>query len=271
VTRGRGCRRALVLVAVVVTTRQPVFAQEAVSTAASGATRAAFAVPFAVGERLVYDVKFGAIKVGRGSMEVLDTVSLRGRSAWHTRFRVKGGIPFYRVDDVLESWIDREEFNSLRFVQDFEEGGKNRERRYEIFPERAVFQENDKVEESSVSQPLDDGSFLYFIRTIPLEVGQTYQFDRYFRPDRNPVIVKVLGRETITVPAGTFHTLVLQPVIKSKGIFSENGQARIWLSDDANRIMVQMKSRTKIGSLNLYLQSHRPAAPQISPTDSTPR
>lgn len=267
-------RRALVLVAVSMTsmtTRASISAHVGGAPSASATARAPYAVPFAVGERLVYDVKFGAIKVGRGSMEVIDTVSLRGRPAWHTRFRVKGGIPFYRVDDVLESWIDRDEFNSLRFVQDIEEGGKSRERRYEIFPERAVFQENDKPEESSVSQPLDDGSFLYFIRTIPLDVGQTYRFDRYFRPDRNPVIVKVLARETIIVPAGTFHTLVLQPVIKSKGIFSENGQARIWLSDDANRIMVQMKSRTRIGSLNLYLQSHRPAAPQTSPTDSTSR
>jgi hypothetical protein len=227
-------------------------------------------VPFTVGERLVYDVKFGALKVGRGTMEVLDTVSLRGRPAWHTRFRVRGGVPFYRVDDVLESWIDRADFNSLRFVQDFDEGGKSRERRFEIFPERAVFQENDKAEESSIANPLDDGSFLYFIRTIPLEVGRTYEFHRYFRPDRNPVVVKVLGRETITVPAGRFQTLVIQPIIKSKGIFSENGQARIWLSDDDSRIMVQMKSRTRIGSLNLFLQSHRPTTPPATPPP-TPR
>lgn len=234
------------------------------SAAADGVPPAAAsyaAVPFGVGERLIYDVKFGALKVGRGSMEVLDTVTVRGRPAFHTRFRVRGGIPFYRVDDVLESWIDRVAITSLRFVQDFDEGGRTRERRYEIFPERSVFQESDREEEASVPNPLDDGSFLYFIRTIPLEVGQTYEFHRYFRPDRNPVVVRVLGRETVRVPAGTFSTLVLQPVIKSKGIFSESGQARIWLSDDAHRIMVQMKSRTRIGSLNIFLQSHRPAPP----------
>lgn len=241
-------------------------AQQAADTAGN-TTPAKSPVPFGVGERLVYEVKFGVIRVGRGSMEVLDTVTLRGRPAWHTRFRVRGGIPFYRVDDVLESWIDRDAFTSLRFVQDFDEGGRNRERRYEIYPERATFQEDDKPEETSVSDPLDDGSFLYFIRTIPLDVGQTYEFHRYFRPDRNPVIVRVLGRETITVPAGTYRALVIQPIIKTKGIFSENGQARIWLSDDSSRIMVQMKSRTRIGSLNLYLQSHRAFPP--SPTVQT--
>lgn len=217
-----------------------------------------YAVPFAVGERAVYEVHFGKIKVGTGTMEVLGIEEIRGRPAWHTRFRIRGGIPFYRVDDVLESWIDREHFNSLRFVQDLEEGGKVRERRFEIFPERQVFREGDGEEEKSVASPLDDGSFIYFVRTIPLEVGQTYEFDRYFRPDRNPVKVKVLGRETIRVPAGTFKTIVIQPVIKAKGIFSEQGEARIWLSDDSQRIMVQMKTKTKIGSLNLYLQSNRP-------------
>ncbi len=38
--------------------------------------------------------------------------------------------------------------------------------------------------------PLDDGSFLYFVRTIPLEVGQTYNFDRYFNPKANPVTIR---------------------------------------------------------------------------------
>lgn len=217
-----------------------------------------YAVPFAIGERATYEVHFGKLKVGTGTMEVLGIEEIRGRPSWHTRFRIRGGIPFYRVDDVLESWIDREHFHSLRFVQDLEEGGKVRERRFEIFPDRQVFREGDAEEEKSVAAPLDDGSFIYFVRTIPLEDGQTYEFDRYFRPDRNPVKVRVIGRETIRVPAGTFKTIVIQPVIKAKGIFSEQGEARIWLSDDSQRIMVQMKTKTKIGSLNLYLKSNRP-------------
>ncbi len=216
-------------------------------------------VPFGTGELLTYDVRFGPIRVGEGTMEVVGTESIRGRDAWHTRFRVKGGLAWFHVDDVLESWIDRASFTSLRFVQDFEEGGKTREHRYEIFPERATFQEDDKPEAPSVSDPLDDGSFLYFVRTMPLEVGQTYTLNRYFRPDRNPVIVKVLRREKVNVAAGSFQAIVIQPIIKSRGIFSEDGEAQIWLSDDKDRIMLQMKTRTKIGSLNLFLKSRRPA------------
>jgi hypothetical protein len=131
---------------------------------------------------------------------------------------------------------------------------------FEIFPERAVFVENgEDSTQASVQNPLDDGSFLYFLRTIPLAVGETYTFERYFRPDRNPVTIKVLRKEHIEVPAGEFDAIVVQPIINTKGIFSENGHAEVWLSDDENRIMLQMKSGLSFGSLNLYLKSYRPA------------
>jgi len=215
-------------------------------------------VPFGIGERLTYDVKFGALKVGSGSMEVAGIENIRGRDAWHTVFRIKGGTFFYKVNDLLESWFDTSTLASLRHVQDFQEGGRDRERKYEIFPERAVYQEEGKNELPSVSEPLDDGSFLYFIRTVPLEVGQTYTFDRYFRPDRNPVKIVVLRKERVEVPAGTFDAIVIRPIIKSKGIFSDKGEAQIWLSDDDRRMMLQMKSKLSFGSLNLYLKSYRP-------------
>lgn len=235
-------------------------ANEPAASPPAAACNKDFSVPFNVGERLTYDVYFGPLRAGEGTMEVVAREPVRGIDAWHTRFRVRGGVPFYRVDDVLESWIGVECFHSLRHVQDFEEGGRVRERRFEIFPDRAMYRENDEPEALSVADPLDDGSFIYFIRTIELEVGKTYTFHRYFRPDRNPVIIRVLRRERVRVPAGTFNAIVIQPIIKSRGIFSEDGEAQIWLSDDADRIMLQMKTKLKIGSLNLYLKS-RPKKP----------
>ena len=226
-------------------------------------------VPWRVGERAEYDVRFMSGRVGVGSMEVMGIVPIRGRDAWHTMFRLKGGTFFYKVNDVFESWSDITNYASLRYHSDQEEGGRDREKKYEIFPERAVYVEktakgdNATKEQASVDKPLDDGSFLYFIRTVPLEVGQTYTFNRYFRPDRNPVTIKVLRKERVKVPAGEFDAIVIQPIIKTKGIFSEEGEAQVWLMDDPSRIMLQMKSKLKIGSINLYLRSYRPglAAP----------
>ena len=230
--------------------------------AAAPIASAAMPVPFAVGERLDYDVKFGPMHVGGGSMEVLGNENVRNRPTWHIMFRVKGGTFFYKVDDRFESWIETTTLSSLRHKQDINEGRRDRERTFEIYPDRPSYIEDDKPEKPSVGQPLDDGSFLYFIRTVPLEVGKTYEFDRYFRPDRNPVKITVLRKERIKVPAGTFDAIVIRPSIKSKGIFSENGQAEVWLSDDDHHIMLQMKSKLSFGSLNLYLRSYRPPPSQ---------
>jgi Protein of unknown function (DUF3108) len=212
-----------------------------------------------IGERLVYDVKFSAVKVGSGYMEAVGYEAVRGSQALHVRFVVKGGTFFYKVNDVLESWIDTAHFVSLRHKQDLSEGSKDRERNFEFFPDRKVFSQDGKPEEPGVADPLDDASFLYFVRRVPLETGHTYDFNRYFRPDRNPVRIIVLRRERIRVPAGEFNAIVIQPIIKAKGLFSEGGKAQMWLSDDSARVMLQMKSSLPVGSLNLYLREYRPA------------
>lgn len=223
----------------------------------SASAKARAPIPYGAGERLAYDVKFGSIDVGDAVMEVLGLENVRGRQALHIRFNVKGGTFLYKVNDRYESWIDTVNLISLRHWQQIDEGSYERERKYEIMPEIGVYKENEKPNQPTVAEPLDDGSFFFFLRTIPLEVGKTYSFDRYFKPDRNPVTVTVVRRERIKVPAGTFEAIVLHPTIKAKGVFGEGGQAEIWLADDSSRIMLQMKSRLKIGSLNLYLKNIR--------------
>jgi uncharacterized protein DUF3108 len=246
----------------------PIQAQEPAVIAANDWAR----VPYGVGERFEYSVKFGFLPVGSGAMEVAGIDTVRGQLAWHAVFTVHGGTLFYRVDDRLESWMDVRSLVSLRHKQELSEGTRDRQRHFEIFPERGVFEEAGKPEAPTVSAPLDDASFLYFVRTIPLEVGATYEFDRYFRPDRNPVKIRVLRRERVKVPAGEFDAIVIQPIIKAKGIFAEGGRAELWLSDDNNRIMLQLRSKLSFGSLNLHLTSFRLAnAPQDPASTADPK
>ena len=241
-----GSRGSTVMAALAIASSALSLAAQAPDAAGSRAVQRlpanAVVVPFSVGERLDYDVRFGSLKVGNGSMEVREIAPVRGRPAWHTVFAINGGVPLY-VD----------------------EGSYERRRRYEIFPERGMFKENDRPEEPTVANPLDDGSFLYFVRTVPLEVGKSYEYARYFKAAGNPVRIRVVRRETITVPGGTFNTVVLQPTFQTKGIFSKNGKAEVWISDDDRRLMVQMKSKLSFGSLNLFLRSVSSAKPQPAP------
>ena len=91
-------------------------------TPAAAQSGVRLAVPYGVGERLEYEVRFGALRVGGGSMEVESVQDIRGRETWHTVFTVRGGTFFYRVNDRYESWIDTRTGNSLRFRQDLNEG-----------------------------------------------------------------------------------------------------------------------------------------------------
>lgn len=229
----------------------------AVATGPQAAPSTTPARAFGPGERLTYAVKYGFIHAGDASLEILGRDTVRGTEALHARFTVTGGTRFFRVHDEYETWFDPRSMSSLRYIQHVDEGRYRANRDFEIYPSRRSYAENGGAAQPSVPEPLDEASFLYFLRTITLEPGRTYDFDRYFRPDRNPVRVVVLRRERITVPAGTFNTVVLRPIIKTKGLFSEGGQAEVWLSDDSSRTMVQMRSHLTIGSLSLYLKSLR--------------
>lgn len=211
--------------------------------------------PFRVGERLTYSVRVGKFGRGTAVAEILGIETLRGRAVYHSVFRINGSMLVFRVQDRYESWFDPSSFVSLRYHQHIDQGPYDRNRTFEIFPERGVYRDAQGNELPTVERPLDDGAFLYFLRTIPMEVGKTYSWNRYFKPDRNPVRVTVVRRERIRVPAGEFEAFVLQPRIKAKGIFAENANAEVWISDDDARMMLQMRTKLPFGAVSFQLRT----------------
>jgi Protein of unknown function (DUF3108) len=90
--------------------------------------------------------------------------------------------------------------------------------------------------------PLDELSFMYFIRTLPLEPNSTYRFNRHFDAARSPTSVKVVRREIIATPAGRFQTILVEMRVKDPRRYHGEGVIRINLSDDAMRIPVRIES-----------------------------
>jgi hypothetical protein len=225
-------------------------------------------VPFGPGERLAFRITLGPFgRVGHGSMEVIDLDTVHGHPSYELRLRIQGGIGFAKVDDSMASWLDASKLVSRRFHQDQKEIRYERHRKFDFFPEerRWARTDNDEKGDLPTDSPLDDLSFLYYVRTLPLEPGSTYTLDRYFSRKGNPVVVKVLRREEVKVPAGTFQTVVVQPLIQTRGLFSKGGKAEIYFTDDERRMVVQLKSSVPVvGSLNMYLESYS-AGKQISP------
>lgn len=228
-------------------------------------------VPFGPGERAEYQVRLGRVAVGSGSMEVLDVENIRGHRTYHTRMQVAGGIPFARVDNTLESWIDVGGLFSRRFKQDQKEVRFERKRTFDFFPEERRYERLDNGESGDLptDRPLDEVSFLYHVRTMDLEVGKTYRLDQYFQESGNPVVLEVLRRETVEVPAGMFQTIVVRPIIQTSGLFGEGGEAEVYFTDDDRRLLVQMRSRVPVvGSLNLRLREYEPGQ-RLSATPSS--
>lgn len=216
-------------------------------------------VSFGVGELLEYNVRV-AFASGSASLEIVSLDTVRGRPAWHTVSTTRGGIPGVRVNDRLDSWIDIRTISTLRYKEDVSEANYKRKRDYEFYPEQKLYIEGvDTV--PTVDRPVDQTSIFYLIRTLDLRPGLDTSFSNYFMVDRNPIRIIVLGREKVRVPAGEFDAVVVRPIIKSKGMFAEGGEARVWISDDDRRIVLQVKAKVPglpFGGMNMYLRNYRP-------------
>jgi hypothetical protein len=215
------------------------------------------ALPFAMGEHHEFEVRFGRIRAGSAQLTVAGNERVRGLDAFRFTFNVQGGIPFARVDNRMTSWSELRPFRTLRFEQDLEELGNERYRNFNVFPDEKVVRwtHREGGEEPLPSDlPLDDVSFLYYVRTLPLEVGDRYVMPHYFRESGNPVVIEVLRKDTVTVPAGRYRTIVVRPTFQTSGLFGEGGEAEVHFSDDRSRIVVKVSSRvSRIGSLHLNL------------------
>lgn len=234
---------------------------EAQSQPAAPSAGAVAAVPFGPGEKMTYRVTYGILgRRGTASTEVRGVENIRGNPSYHLSFQLKGGALGFSLDDRQESWLDVSRLFSHRFKQDLNQTTYERLRTLDFYPGERLWRRVEKVDSGALAtdMPLDDVSFLYWSRTLPLELGRTYEFRRYYKEEGNPVILKVVRRETIKVPAGTFNTIVVQPIIKTSGLFGDGGKAEVYYTDDERRLIVLVKTRMSIGTMQMQLEKYDP-------------
>jgi hypothetical protein len=220
------------------------------------AQRAATPYPFQVGERFQYAAKLGILRLGTAWMSVNRIDTIRGSESFVFEFGLDASAPFYKSRNVLQSWTGTADLISRRFRQDLVENGKERKRYFEIYPDSLKYvQEQRPGSKETVPDPLDDAAFFYFLRTIPLEMGKTYQYQRYFKKDLNPVRIKVVKREKMEMPDGKDRScIILNPVVGDDGLFAPRSQAMLWLTDDEQRIPVQIRAKLPFGTVTLRLE-----------------
>jgi Protein of unknown function (DUF3108) len=225
--------------------------------------RLAAPYPFSVGETLSYEAKLGYFPVGTASVSVTRLVREQGAEAFEFAMTGRGGPPGWRVSYDLTSRVGTDRFHSLRFHRRLVQGGKVDEHGYIIVPDSARYREEGVPGDwVAPPEPLDELAFLYYLRTAPLKVGQSYSLERYFKTGYNPVGVHVAGRESVPMPGGgTASCLAVQ-------VTSRGATMRVWFTDDKRRLPAQLELPLPFGSVTLHLTDSGDAGKRGS--ESTP-
>ncbi|HEX7981330.1 MAG TPA: DUF3108 domain-containing protein [Gemmatimonadaceae bacterium] len=199
-------------------------------------------LPFAVGERLEYVGKVRGIS-GKGSMWIDGPVLVRGVSTYELHFDFTARVGPMSVTQRTVSWLDPERMAVMRFAKHERRLLARHEEDVELFPtERRWRAKDGESGESPTDAPLDELSFIYFIRTLPLGADSTFSFSRHFDAQRSPTTVRVLGHELITTFAGPVPTTVVEMRVRDPEHYRGEGTIRFSISDDPCRIPLRIES-----------------------------
>lgn len=233
-------------------------------------------IPFHPGEKLIFKLKWGVIPAGEASLEVKDLDNFKGVEAYHFVLKARSNSffdVFFKVRDHIVSYTDIDMNHSLYYQKDQLEGKTKRNIRVHFDWEQNEAEYN-FINKKSKTISLMPGTFdplaiFYYSRTLDLREKDAFQ-----RPvtdgSRNVLgKLKIIGREKITVDAGTFDTLLLEPDLQRvDGVFAKKERAKIfvWVTDDERKLPIKLKSKAKVGSFVAELVAIRDPEDMLTST-----
>ena len=223
-------------------------------------------VPFSVGEELIFEVRWMGLLAGYASMAVRGQTRRGGRDVYHIRSQAESSrffSVFYYVRDLGETFMDVERLYPWYFHLDQQEGSRIAQRTV-IFDQTRGIAVYTKGQEApkEVEVPLgvqDSLSSFYLLRTLPLQVGEPASMKTFANGRTYDVEIHVLRREKVEAYRGPVETLVVRPVMTFQEILRQKGEVLIWLTDDARRMPVRMRTAIKVGAIEATLVDVRGA------------
>ena len=233
-------------------------AQAGAARAALGPSGEIAVPPFGVGEKLSFEIKYGFISAGTATLGMPEIVMERGYECYRIVSLAESNAffsAFFSVRDIVESYLDMRELVPRRFEKRLREGDFrahdlvlfDHDRHVALYPKR-----NDRLVPISVGAQ-DVLSSLYYVRMMDLTVGRSVFIENHADKKNYPLEIKVLRKERVTVPAGRFNCIVVEPSVRGAGLFSHKGKLTVWLTDDAARVPVLMKTKVVVGSISAVL------------------
>ncbi|MBR9978359.1 MAG: DUF3108 domain-containing protein [Bacteroidetes bacterium] len=217
---------------------------------------------FGVGEELLFDVNYGFITAGQAMMTIPRYSWQKGRKCYEVQFFVRSKPFFdnlYYVRDRYETHIDVEALFPWRFSQRIREGNYKRDfsARFDHEAERVYTTEGDYPLPAFTQDVL---SAFYYMRTYDfsrMRPGQRVELQNFYKDTTYTLTVVYHRKETVKVSAGTFRTVVLEPIMEEGGLFKASGRILVWLTDDERRLPVQVDAKIPIGSITSELIEYK--------------
>jgi len=217
---------------------------------------------FKGGERITLGFKYlGIIPIAKATVEVKEKI-YQGREVYYLLVEIKSSpffSAFYKIEDKIESYLDARRLHTLRFEEHLREGRHFMEKvtTYDQKNHLAEFTNKVTKRVKKVKVPVDVQdplSALYYLRAQKFEDGKTFTFDVNNHKKNFQTGLKILRKEEIKIPSGTFTAWVAEPAIKRYGV-RQMGRGTVWFSADERKIPLLLKAKTPIGPVTAYLMS----------------
>jgi hypothetical protein len=216
---------------------------------------------FRAGERLVFDVSYGFITAGEAVIQIPRIEKVNDRDTYRVEFLVNSLPSFswiYKVEDRYLTFIDTVSLLPHRFEQHIREGSYRRDFVADFDRDRRLALTTEG--EFPIPPDVHDiFSAFFYARTIDysgMGVGDSILLYNYYRDKYYELMIRVLGRQELEVEAGTFLTIVVEPIVKEGGLFKSEGRIVIWLTDDELKIPVRVNTKVVIGSIDSELREY---------------
>lgn len=208
-----------------------------------------------LGERLLFEVGYGMVNAGYGELSIPTIIEYEDKLCYLIQSRAWTNRTFdivFPVKDMITSIWDADSLYSYRTEKHLSEG-KYRANRWIRFDQKNHRAITDKYDLETYPRVQDILSSFYYARTLDLEVGDSIPLPNHTDGRNYPVLVIVHKKDRVTVPAGTFDCLVVEPVLKTPGLFDQKGRMKIWVTDDKVKMPVKMESEIMIGAIKAEL------------------
>ncbi len=219
---------------------------------------------FAPGEELNFAVKYGVVRAGDAKLAVEGYEVVDGEPVYHLVSTARSSrffSTFFRVNDRIESFWSIERKVPIRFEKHIREGKYSKDVIIEFDHQNGVAIYGNSEEKEILPGTQDILSAFYYVRNHRLAPGDTVIIPNHTDGRNYPLEVAVIRRERIKVEAGEFSCIVVEPLLKSAGLFKQEGRLTIWMTDDFRHMPVLMKSKVAVGSIVAELESFRMGRP----------